>query len=53
MSIHINIETREDGRVMRAIRICQCFDANTKEDELHIFECTAYAGLRAQFNDTS
>ena len=53
MSFHkLNIETGRHGRrVLRANRICQCCDANTTEDELHIFECTAYTGLRAQFND--
>ena len=52
MSFHkLNIETGRHGRVMRANRICQCCDTNTREDELHIFDCAAYAGLRAQFND--
>ena len=56
MSFHkLNIETGRHGRgahrVMCANRFCRCCDTNAREDELHIFECAAYAGLRAQFSD--
>ncbi len=32
-------------------RVCPCCDAHASEDELHIFECDRYRGLRARFND--
>ena len=52
MSFHrLNIETGRHDRVMRANRLCRCCAAGAREDELHIFECAAYADLRAQFAD--
>ena len=32
-------------------RVCACCSAKEREDELHIFFCDAYAGLRAQFSE--
>jgi hypothetical protein len=52
MSFHkLSIETGRHTRVSRANRLCPCCNANAREDELHVFECAAYAGLRAQFTD--
>ena len=31
--------------------MCACCSAKEREDELHIFFCDAYAGLRAQFSE--
>ena len=39
------------GRRPRSQRVCECCAAQTREDELHVFQCTAYADLRHQYHD--
>ncbi len=45
----LDIEAMRDMRVPRAARLCTLCDAETVEDELHTFECQAYADLRQRF----
>lgn len=41
---------KDRSRTMnRSLRICRCCDSNDREDELHIFMCSAYAGLHDVF----
>jgi hypothetical protein len=45
----LNIEAMRHRRVPRAERLCTLCGAGAVEDELHVFECQAYAGLRLRF----
>jgi hypothetical protein len=38
-------------RVQRSERVCQCCEQSAVEDELHIFECSAFNDLRDNFHD--
>ena len=56
MSAHcLNIESMRWGRgaqhVQRNNRLCKCCDNQVREDEAHVFECPAYADLRAEYAD--
>ena len=46
----LNTETRRAGQP-RSARHCNLCDMHIREDELHVFECPAYAELRAEFAD--
>jgi hypothetical protein len=35
--------------IPRDLRVCNCCDMNTREDELHVFECFLYHDLRQSF----
>ena len=45
----LNIEAMRHRRVPRPERLCTLCGAGAVEDELHVFECQAYAGLRQRF----
>lgn len=54
MSSHdLNIERMRHApnRRPRAQRLCRCCDSNSREDELHIFECDAYLSIRIAYAD--
>ncbi len=52
MSSHdLNIERLRHTRRPRNERLCECCDQQCVEDELHVFECPAYAHIRASFAD--
>ncbi len=47
----LNIERLRHRRVPRHQRLCTCCTLNVVEDELHVLECPAYAGLRVTYAD--
>ena len=54
MSSHdLNIEAMRHHpyRRPRSMRICPCCNNNSREDEIHIFECDAYQDIRDDFTD--
>ena len=54
MSSHdLNIEAMRHHpyRRPRSSRICPCCNTNSREDEMHIFECDAYQDIRDDFAD--
>lgn len=49
--LNIDRQRYGPGRRPRSERVCECCAAHIREDELHVFECTAYADLRLRYHD--
>ena len=47
--VHFLITVRMRIPIPRDLRVCNCCDMNTREDELHVFECFLYRDLRQSF----